>query len=200
MNIYDLRQEQTNPAPRSFVKNGKTVERDNVKIDSIVLHQTGIVYGVNEKQLRESDGIPQWALARRFLATPYHFIICPEQEMLVYHSPPTYYLQHANTLNSRSIGVSIHGKYTFEDTGQLNQKSRKIIRDALDHIMEILHTYDIYPEFVFAHRQSSAMRPSDPGEEIYKVCVNHLISRHNLLVQYEHRENGGKSIPDSWRV
>lgn len=200
MNIYDLTHEQKTPAPRSFVRNGKTVERDNSKIDSIVLHQTGIVYGISKKQLEMADNNPQWALAYRFLAAPYHFIICPEQEMLVYHSPPTYYLQHANTLNSRSIGIAIHGRYTFEDTGQLDKKAREVIREALDHIMRVLDAYDIYPEFIFAHRQCSAMRPSDPGEEIYKVCVNHLISRHNLLVQYEHKENGGKSIPDCWRV
>lgn len=172
-----------------------TRERKASSIDAIVLHQTGCKIG----------SINNWRHVNA------HYGVTISGDIVEIHNP-THYVNHANTLNSRSIGVEIEGNFRglsgskrtlwqgnmsskFEET-KLSEVQQIA---AIDLLTSLCGKYDI--NFIFAHRQSSDNRIGDPGEEIWRKIASPVIEFEGLSdgwPEYKRERSGGYPLPDQW--
>ena len=133
-------------------------------IDSVVLHQTGC-------------GMPDNPRAWKNLNA--HFGIT-QQGVLVWVNDATDMIWHAQGLSKRSIGIEIEGNYYGVEGNEstlwapgggpdnINPKMLTAIKSLFALLVGEFGANGATWKYIFAHRQSSNMRTSDPGEQIWK--------------------------------
>lgn len=197
--FYDLREEQTWPIPKSMRRRGETVMRGPRSVNGIGLHQMGIAFSVNERQLAQSDGDADLAKARRFMNVPGHANVSLDGFWMI-HAPLEAYLNHGNKLNSFTLGLEIEGLYNGRvNEDKMNNKTLEASKAALKYLVDEGRKLGMPIEFIYAHRQSSAMKRGDPGAEIWqKLVLDYAVPDLGLKVRNDYTVGSGRPIPKEW--
>ena len=207
--IIDLRSEQSVPSPKSKVRRGKTLGRDPAQVTGVVLHQTACVFGVSSAQLARAGGDRRLAKARRALNVSCHALAFRDG-FVVLPNYLEYFLFHGNGFNSYTLGLEIEGKYPGVDSdpygttwgGAPTPLTGEIVdtaRAALKHLVEEGRAAGMPLVDVYAHRQSSATRRSDPGEGLWRaVVLDYGVPILGLETHPAAKVGSGRAIPSAW--
>lgn len=184
-------------------------------IDGIVLHQTAVEYGVSTRQVQAAGGDRRLALARRGRDVACHSIAF-RAGLYVRAHPLRAYVNHGNELNQRSLGLEVDGRYAgLEDKPEtaaredllttwrgpptrLAELTIETARAALRDLVERGRAEDMPIEFLWAHRQSSAMRRSDPGEALWDAIAPWAERELSLKTQPGLAVGNGRPLPVEW--
>ena len=208
--VLDLPHEQPNPKthsqPKHKIVRDREKRRDEVfrrlpgSIDGIVVHQTATPFGVTAKQVKAAGGDGKLAKHRRALGVGAHMTVFDTGLAVLAH-PLDWYVYHGHALNARSLGLEIEGLFPGKQgskelfTGVLESGAQ----DGLEFLVRKGRELGMPIKWIWAHRQSSMTRDSDPGEEIWKKLVlGYAVSSLGLVPQHEF-VSGGKTIPTEWR-
>lgn len=208
--FFDLRTESVpfDKASRFRMRNGSVIRRNPRVIDSVVIHQTGIEFGITERQVDRAGGDSDLALARRAKNIPAHAVSF--DGFYVKNYPLSYYGYHAGHLNRKSLGLEIDGLYPGvandpntvwgNKTPTMFTKERMdAARAALRYLVEDGKTAGMDIKYIYAHRQSSSTRRSDPGEEIWrKVVLEYAVPVLGLTTRPDFTVGTGRAIPKEW--
>lgn len=220
--FYDLRAKQDYVYPGGKRK-VRTVDRqhsvpfmrDPKTVDAIVIHQTACEFGVSRAMAKRFGNV-ETARAHRALDVACHALAFRNGYFVAAHDLRVY-VNHGNRLNARSLGLEIEGRYpglmddpdtvAREDLrttwgGEptvLTDKTVETARAALKWLVEEGRKYGMPIKYIFAHRQSSDHRRSDPGEELWKrVVLDYAVAELGLETMPETRWRQGYSIPKEW--
>lgn len=215
--LYDLRAEQSTAHKKTRVRGGRTVRRKPEAVTGIVLHQTAVNFGVSPHQVRAADGDEDLALARRGLNVACHAIAFRRGFFVATH-PLVHYVSHGNGFNRYTLGLEVDGRYSGladdpatlpredvrttwggHEPTELTARTLETARAALRWLVEAGRAEGMPIETIYAHRQSSATRRSDPGELLwrelvlgYAVPVLGLRTDPGLVV------GSGRPVPAAW--
>ena len=209
--LYDLRNEQRDPHPRCRRdRMGKALRRSPNQIDSIVLHQTAIKFSPPRRRS------PQLDLARRALGVACH-VMAFHDGFLTWPVDLTWYIHHADRLNSRSLGLEVDGNYPGLLGGRVSDPKANPetkLTDAVVHaarigvklLVEEGRRAGCPIRYIYAHRQSDRWRRADPGEGLwrrvvleYAIPVLHLIPRQNERFRHaKDADRHGQPVPSDW--
>jgi hypothetical protein len=213
----DLRESAPNPPPPKTrggrisriakVYRGRVVERAPADVCGITIHQTACVFGPlddREKAYRRAHRISTHATAFA-------------DGTFVSAFPLTWYMHHGNGTNASSLGLECEGRYPGlvddpatprrEDIDStwggpptpLDERAVDTFRAALRWLVETGRAEGMPIEFIWAHRQSSAMRRSDPGAEIWRrVVLDYAVPELGLKTEPARIWGSGKPIPRAW--
>jgi len=207
--IYDFRDNRDNPPEpkRKYKRRGKVVERDPSTIIGVTIHQTAVKYGIREYQIRAAGGDRDLALAQRALRVACHAMSFHDGFVSM-TNPLTWYVYHGNGFNATELGLEIDGNYPGLIGGQTwNKKAATNTTDtsiraaqvALRQLVEDGREMGMPIEFIHAHRQSSATRRSDPGEELWnRVVLDFAVPVLGLKTEPGHTLRKGRPIPLEW--
>jgi hypothetical protein len=207
--VLNLRDEQTVPSPKSKVSRGATLSRDPAQVRGVVIHQTACVFGVSDNQVRRANGDRKLAKARRSLNVACHALAFRDG-FVALPNKLEYFMFHGNGFNASTLGLEIEGKYPGDDLkprkttwgGDPTEVTEEIIytaRYALKLLVEEGRSLGMPIENVYAHRQSSATRRSDPGESLWKrVVLDYGVPILGLKVHNDLTVGTGKPIPKQW--
>lgn len=201
--VLDLTIEQPNPPkyrpPHHKISKGRVVERAPGLVDGIVIHQTATPFGVTAAAIKASKGDATLAKHRRALGIAAHMTAFDTGTAVLAH-PLDWYVYHANSLNARSLGLEIEGRFPGLQgakelfTGKLEQAAR----DGLVYLVMRGRAAGMPLRWVWAHRQSSLTRADDPGEEIWrKLVLGFAVPELGLQPQIDFVD-GGRAIPGDW--
>jgi hypothetical protein len=206
--IVDLRHEQVDPPvhspPKHKIVKGKVVTRDPRTVDGIVIHQTACEMGISPLMVRKANGDKQLAEHRRGLNVATH-VTAFSTGYAVVSCPLEWYVYNANTLNSRILGLEIEGSYpgllktatasSWKFEGEIVEAAKAGLRFLVEEGRKL----GMPIKFLWAHRQSSATRRSDPGEEIWqKLVVEYAVPKLNLVTRTGDVFGDGRPIPKEW--
>jgi hypothetical protein len=206
---YDLRGEQSDPAPKSKVVKGKTKLRAVRSVDSVCLHQTATPFSVADYQVKAAGGDRNLALARRALKVACHAMAF-RAGFYAMTNDLREYIHHAGALNSKSLGLEIEGLYAGiegnlstvwggRDPQILTGETIAAARAALTALVEEGRALGMPIRYIYAHRQSSAARLSDPGEDIWQeVALAHGVANLGLEEAPSAVFGDGNTIPVEW--
>jgi hypothetical protein len=198
---HELNERKARRAPRALDK-----------ITTIVLHQTGIKFGVTRSS-REKYG-ERVALHRRFYDVACHVAALMNGDVL-YVNPWDRYVLHGNSSNRFSIGLEIEGLYAgvvgddkTVSGGTPNVLTARTIaaaRKAVQFSVEQGRKLGCPITNIAAHRNFHGSRISDPGQEIWREVALWAVEALDLRIDYEleykskkdPRMNGRK-IPRPW--
>lgn len=205
--IYDLRSEQTSPSPKSKVRGDVTVERNPKSVTGIVVHQTAVKYGLTQRQIDASDGDTELAMARRGLNVACH-VIAFHDGFLSWTNELKRYIYHGNGYNRYTLGIEIDGNYPGVIGGRTwngkpaTEVTDTIVKTACEGmrlLVEEGHKLGMPIWDVYAHRQSSAARRSDPGEELWKrVVLEYAVPVLGLVPHQAKTIGEGRPVPVEW--
>lgn len=218
--FYDLRYEQDyiypDKRPAVQMHGHMPTCRDPRTVDSIVIHQTGVEFGVSAVQSAASLGDVELARARRGLDVPCHVIAFRQGHYAAVH-PLDVWVNHAGPLNARSLGIEIDGRYPgmMDDPTTVAREDlrttwkgepTKLTDDTVATACEALawmvgeaRSMGMPVEYIFAHRQSSRDRRADPGQEIWqRVVLGFATKDLGLRTRPELQWAGGRPVPKSW--
>ena len=205
----DLRHEQTDPAPKSKVINGKTVLRAPHTVTGIVLHQTACTYGVSQQQIQAAGGDRDLALHRRALNVACHAMAFMDG-CLVLTNEVESYIYHGNSFNSYTLGLEVEGRYPGLDNEPdkttwggdptpLTEKTITAAREGIRKLVEMGRDVGMPITDIFSHRQSSATRRSDCGESLWRaVVLDFAVPVLGLIPHQGVTHNDGMPIPKEW--
>jgi N-acetylmuramoyl-L-alanine amidase len=182
------------------LKKRVVAKRSLKTVDSICVHQTATPFGVTAAAIREAGGDPILAKNRRALQVAAHMTAFDTGYAVLAH-PLDWYVFHGNGLNARSIGLEVEGAFPGEKgtTDLLTGKLLTAAKDGLEYLVREGRKLGMPIKYVFAHRQSSATRPNDPGEEIWqKLVVQFAEPELGLVAQPAWVDGGGRALPDHW--
>lgn len=210
--IVDLTSQQTNPPadPTKFkMSGGKVVVRQPSVVKGIMMHQTGVWYGVSSQQVTAALGDRHAALHNRSLNVACHLIAFDGKGAdiqcghAVQPNPLNWYVYQANTANEESLGIECEGVYPgLVSPGCVMPTSRLInaARDAVRYAVEKGRSEGMPIEFIWAHRQSSASRRSDPGQSLWQeVVLAYAVPVLGLKTQPARIWGDGRPIPVEWQ-
>lgn len=220
--ILDWRDEQLDPPALVRGKrkhrlgpNGKVVKRKASAIDGIVIHQTACTFGPSDDAQRRHErafGVACHALAFR-------------DGTVVLPNPLRSFVLHGNKLNDRSLGLECEGllsglrddpatapKEHLQTTwgGKPDDVTDLLVetaRTALAKLVELGRAEGMPIRFIWAHRQSSGQRPSDPGQELWeRVVLGYAVPVLGLSTEparwwpsmHEGKPSNGRPIPKAW--
>jgi hypothetical protein len=219
---YDLRAERLPSAPKIKMAGSRPVIRDPSKINSVVVHQMAAEFGATKANVTKYGR--EQAIARRALGIACHAAAFRDGQSVL-ATPATWYVQHGNGFNEHSLGLEIDGhhagladdpatvairedlKTTYGGTPTLLTDTLiAAARDALRWLVETARAEGCPLEWIYAHRQSSADRRSDPGELLWRAVVLDfaepelgLRARPDVWLPASNPRNGpGKTIPIEW--
>jgi hypothetical protein len=214
--VVDLRYKQSNPSPKSRARRGKTVLRQPGSIIGIVVHQTACEFGVSRRAVAAADGDRDLAQQMRALRVANHMMAYREGWAVIandFHR----YIYHGNRFNAYSLGLEIEGLYSGvvdnpdtapdeADRSTWGGKPQEVTDLLVATACAALHYMIIDGRamgmplrYIWAHRQSSANRRSDPGEEIWRrIVLEYAVPELGLITQPTHIVGNGKSIPQEW--
>lgn len=198
----------------SAVAKGRTLVRLAETVDGVVLHQTACVFG-------PLDPVRRY---RRALKIPAH-VTAFRDGVFVQAAPLPWFLYHANALNARSLGLECEGQYpglrndpstpvredeeTFWAGGArtptpLTPLAIATFRAALRHLVVGGRALGMPIRYLWAHRQSSDSRRSDPGQELWEtVAVDYGQRELGLVLQprevFGAGAKRGRPIPIAWQ-
>lgn len=217
---FDWRARQLNPPPLVHGKrkhklgaDGRVVVRRPEDIDGIVVHQTACTFGPFDDAERRHE---------RALGVACHALAFRDGNVVI-ANPLLWYVQHGNGFNARSLGLEIEGllpglvddpatapREDLQTTwnGRPDELTGLLVDAAclaIDALVELALEEGIRIRYVWAHRQSSASRRSDPGEGVWRrVVLEHAVARRGLETQPALVLSGGKPrkpgrpIPIDW--
>ena len=212
--LYDLRDEPwESRLSRKFrlYRDGKPAVRDPSQITGITIHQTAAPYGVADYQVRAAGGDRQLALARRSLRVACH-VMAYREGFIAWANELTHYVYHGNGFNASELGIEIDGRFPGVKGGKTwNGKPATEVTDTLVHaaragieLLTIEGRKAAMPiEYIHAHRQSSATRRDDPGEELWqRVVLDFAVPVLGLITEpartLRGRNGNGRPIPKEW--
>lgn len=217
MTVLDLRAEQKNPprardgritsATTGYAHRKVARERDPRDVDSIVLHQTACTFGPDDAAKRH----------RRALGIAAHATVFRDGT-LVLAAPVSWYMNHGNGLNARSIGLEVEGHYAgvaddpetprredLASTWQsheptpLTDETIAAAREGIRVLVEEARAWGATIRYVLAHRQSSATRRSDPGELLWRaVVLEYAVPALGLATDPKLVVGDGRPVPREW--
>lgn len=134
-------------------------------VTGVVLHQTACVLGESEQ---------------RWYTVPAHLGVTRGGKVL-WLNGFDWNLPCANGFNGSTISIEIDGRYrgvearpetlwNHQETAPTDPSAAQVeaAKQALRWVVEELRTYGCRVRYLFAHRQSSSTRESDPGEFLWK--------------------------------
>lgn len=208
--VIDLRGEQSNPPPmaKKFkLSQGLVVERNPAMVTGITIHQTAVKYSVKDYQVQQADGDVKLALAFRSLNVACHMMAFHDG-FVAWPNPLTWYVYHGNGFNSYELGLEIDGNYPGLIGGQTwNKKPPTEVTPAVVAAacaaIELMtnegRKLGMPIQYIHAHRQSSATRRSDPGEELWKrVVLDFAVPKLGLIPHQSFTLKDGRPIPKEW--
>lgn len=230
--FYDLRLEQDYRYPYGVdkVRRGRSaagftlpnsvLKRPPHSITGVVLHQMAVEYGVSPQQVAASAGDAKLALARRALEVACHAVAFRAGFYVVAHELVDY-VYHGNGFNGFSLGLEVDGRYAgLEDDPttvaredlrstwkgpptKLVEQTVEAARAALRYLVEEGRRQGMPIEFLWAHRQSSGTRRSDPGQALWKALAPWAVAELHLKVELDRTFTGsktgpGRAIPFLW--
>jgi hypothetical protein len=218
--FFDLRLEQdyryTGGKSKVKMLGTRVQSRDPKTIDTIVIHQTGIEFGVSQRAIAAAGGDAQLAKARRALNVACHVMAFRAGYFVAAHSL-TDYVNHAGRLNARSVGLEIEGRYpglqddpttiAREDLtttwgaapSQLTDATVTAACLAINWLVERGRQGGMPLRKIVAHRQSSSGRRADPGQEIWRrVVLDFAVEELGLVTVPKQRWGDGRPIPVEW--
>lgn len=208
--FIDLREEQTDPAPRSKVRGGKTVIRNPEEVTGICIHQMAVTFGIAKHQLRAAGGDRDLAKARRFMRVPAHACISRDGFYSI-HSDMRAYLYHGHSFNAFTLGVEIEGNYAgiedkpwtawkgADNAAEFTEKTLECAKVALERIVREGREMGMPIKYIYAHRQTYKTKRGDPGGEIWRrLVLEYAVPELGLEVQNEKTWRDGKPIPLEW--
>lgn len=215
---YDLRDERVPLSPKvRMLGSGKPMVRDPSAITGVTVHQMAANFGVSKAQLTAARGDRSLALARRALSIACHAAAFRSGESVL-AAPCLWYVQHGNQLNPSTLGLEIDGRHPGldddpstaplrEDLGttwggepcELTDELVTAARDACTWLIEEARTLGCDLRYVYAHRQSSDSRRSDPGQRLWRaVVLEHAVPRLGLRVEAARVWGDGRPVPRAW--
>lgn len=204
--VVDLRHEQTDPSPKSRVRQGRTVRRQPRSVTGIVIHQTACNFGVSRAAVRAADGDRDLAQQRRALNVANHVMAYREGWVVVANDFDRY-IYHGNKFNAHSLGLEIEGLYPGVRGGPAWGGDPDLVTDTVVETAQAAISYMVHRgramgmplEYIWAHRQSSANRRSDPGEELWdRVVLQHAVAKLGLRTEPALTIGNGRPIPLVW--
>lgn len=209
--VVDLTAAQTNPPaePSQFkLSSGKVVVRDPGSVTGIMLHQTGVWFSVADYQVAEAGGDRHAALHNRALRVACHLIAFDGHEAklecghVVWPNPLDWYVYQANLANAESIGIECEGLYPGLESQAGATPSARLIaaaRDAVRFSVEQGRSLGMPIQYIWAHRQSSALRQGDPGESLWRsVVLEYAVPVLGLQTQTSRTWGDGRPVPIQW--
>jgi hypothetical protein len=209
--ILDFTEDQKNPpvVRKHEIVHGKVVERDPKAVTGIVVHQSACIFGPKSN--------PE-ARHRRALNVACHALAFTDG-VVALPNPLPWYVWHANKLNACSLGLEIEGHYPGlqDDPSTLPREDIKTtwggsptpLTDltvtcacaALKALVTEGEAQGMPLEWIWAHRQASATRRSDPGMEIWKrVVLGYAVPVLGLKTNPAFVVGAGMPIPIAWEV
>lgn len=216
---YDLRNEQPDPPQLAEQKHriikGRVVKRDPSTITTVVIHQTACVFGASQAAINAAGGDRELAIARRSLNVAAHGVSF--EGFYALPNPLLWYVWHANALNEPSLGLEIEGTFpglmddpttaAREDIAstwggkpmRMSELRVEAARACLKHMVDEARKLGCPIEWIKAHRQSSATRRSDPGQEPWeRVVLEYATKELGLKTDTKYVIGDGRMIPKSW--
>lgn len=212
--VYDLRRERVYTRPQIRMDEpGRPHIRRPEAVVGIVLHQCGVPFGVSAAQLRAAGGDRALALATRALRIAAHGttfradpsgahgpIIAIASELLVH-------VNGGNGCNPVAINLEVDGLYRGLVRHPHRAKGEALAEETalaacamLRWTVEHAALEGIYLRYLWAHRQSSATRRSDPGEEMWRSIADWARRELGLAWQPERTWGDGRPLAREWGV
>lgn len=207
--LFDLRDQHEVNTKKVNVKRKRTYEQ----IDTIVLHQTGVEFGVGKKALAEYGR--RVALHRRFYNVACHVAALMNGDVLIVN-PWLSYVLHGHGSNRFSIGIEIEGLYpglegkpkTVAGKGEANEltlrtigAARKAVKVAVDECRKLGAPITK----IAAHRQFHGSRITDPGQGLWREVALWAVQELDLTIDYDlakknkkDERKSGRRIPRDW--
>lgn len=192
--------------PKWRMARGIVVERNPRNVTGVTIHQTATEYGLTDRQIDAAGGDKNLALAHRALNIACHNAAF--EGFYVRTTPLQYYVQHGNGFNASELGLEIAGLYPGVVGGKtwngraatkLTEDRIEAARAALADLVTRGRNQGMPIRFLHAHRQSSASRRDDPGEEIWKaVVLEFAVPQLGLKLQQERVIGDGRPVPKEW--
>jgi len=216
--LIDLRKERVASRPKVRLDaSGSAHVRKPEAIIGICLHQTAVRYSVSAQQLAAAGGDRAVALARRALNIAAHAVVFQPDPagshgpLLVPCAPLLWHVNHGNGLNPITLGLEVDGLYAEVEGdprtvwgGKAPTTWTAQMADAVVAMIAWLkqeaakESIDI--GYVYAHRQSSATRRSDPGELIWKTAALPAMESLGLQMDPARIWGNGRPLPAAWGV
>lgn len=203
--LIDLTAEQPNPPgftpPKHRIQQGKVVWRSSSTIIGIVVHQTACLFGASPAAIQQAGGDKLLATYRRALGVAAN-VTAFRTGKAVYANPLNWYVYNANLFNAYIVSLEIEGVYpglwkrgSDLFTGEIEQAART----GLAFLVEQGRAKGMPIKYIWAHRQSSADRRSDPGEEIWrKLVLDFAVPQLGLVVDTKKVVGDGRPVPQDW--
>jgi len=170
------------------------------QIFGVVFHQTGCYLGENPER---------WARVNC------HYGLTREGKVIKVN-PETYFIWHAQGLSKYNIGIEVDGHYAgiegnpntvWKDGPSIcNLSAGQIMGLELlkDHLKAQFLLNAAEWKNIFAHRQSSEDRRSDPGSEIWQVALSWAkdlnLDRDKFDGGCTYKKGTGSTIPKAWDI
>lgn len=206
-----------NKWPDTRVRRGKTVMRCPSTITGMGIHQTATPLPIGPWWLKQAGG--QEELAKRLRCTQVASQFVGRRDgQLVLSRPILAYTYHGNGLNGTTVGVEFEGAYsgllddpkttpredilTFwkkKEPMELDDETVEVFRRQLSMSVMLSREAGCNIRFIYAHRQSSWTRRSDPGEGIWKwVVMDYGVKVLGLEAVPNRVWGKGRPIPVEW--
>lgn len=212
--LLDL-SDRAEPPPRvrgkrkQFVRGGRVVRRRPEDLRYLVVHQTACTFGKRRYQPR-----------RHYRALD---VACHElafrDGVIVRAAPVDWWVFHGNEFNRHSVGLEIEGSYPglmddpetprredlathWGDDARMTPVTDLVVataQAALQDLVERCYDFGAGDLVLVAHRQSSATRRSDPGEELWqRVVLDYGVDVLGLKTDPDLVLDDGRALPEAW--
>ncbi|HHO58536.1 MAG TPA: N-acetylmuramoyl-L-alanine amidase [Oceanithermus profundus] len=180
-------------------------------INRIIVHQTGIEFGVNDKQVKRAGSIAE-AHRRRFLKVKYHYVVTTAGEALQIHPLERHTYHAGKRANRWTVGVAFEGRFPRFERERADRHTKltsfmlDVYSSAFTSILEDIHLILRTAEPgmaeglpVSTHRQISKNRKADPGELLMQRVVIPAIPRTPAALDLDWVVGSGSKAPKEWR-
>ena len=206
IDIYDLSPYQVEGHPKTKRWRGRTVRRKLEDVTGVCVHQTDVTFGVARYQIKEAGGDAERAQVLRALNVAAHMTVFNEG-WAVQAFPWESYVNGGNGFNSFCLHLEIEGRYRGltgdPRTGPSNATgldglTYKTACEGLRYMVESAREAGAPIADIFCHRQSSATRRRDPGQEIYEAVVLGFAPTIGLTPRPLRVMDAGRPVPRQW--
>ena len=214
--VYDLRGEQPDPPSpvrgknKWRVRRGRVVRRTPRTVTGICVHQTAARFGVSDRAVAEANGDRELALARRAKGVACH-VMAFADGFVSWPNPLDWYVWHGNAFNADTLGIEIDGDFAGlmddpttafrkkDNPDTLTPELELAAKRAIKLLVEEGRKMGMPIKYIYAHRQSSPTRRSDPGEEIWKkIVLDYAVKELGLETRPALIKRKGYTIPKQW--
>ena len=205
--------DRDNPPPsvrgkvKHRIRRGKVSERTPDQVDTLVVHQTAVTFGRGRYPTRHHRALDVACHALAF-----------NDGVVARAAPLAWYVYHGNGFNARSVGLEIEGSFPglmddpttparedlrthWGDESRMTPVTDLLVDTAFAAIEDLVWRATLWGadlRYIVAHRQSSATRRSDPGEQIWKEVVLPAADAFGLVMRPKWIVGEGRTIPKEW--